>query len=227
MTGPLIIGLTGHAGAGKDTVADLLAGRAWRRMAFADALRVEIAAAWRVDIRTLTDRVTKDCPTRALRVGNADHRDWLMFAAVQGWSLMDERSPRWAMQRWGEFRRRQNPDWWVRHVEVWIATQRRENHPGLVVTDVRMANEAAMLRRVGAVLVRVHRPGAGLQASDTVGHESEGHTGIEVDEDIDNAGTISDLSLQVDQLLQRLWQRTSAAYGAALLDARAAWETPR
>lgn len=219
MTAPLIIGLTGHAGAGKDTVADMLAGRAWRRLAFADALRVEVAAAWHVDIRTLTDRVTKDTPLRALRVGNADHRDWLMFASVQGWSLLDERSPRWVMQRWGEFRRLQNPDWWVRHVEVWLATQQRENHPGLVITDVRMPNEATMLKRAGAVLVRVHRPDAGLQAPDTVGHESEGHTALAVDEDIDNGGTMHDLYLQVDQLVQRLLRRTSAAYSATVLDA--------
>lgn len=228
MTAPLIIGLTGHVGAGKDTVADLLAGRGWRRLAFADALRIEVAAAWHVDIRTLTERTTKDTPLRALRVGNADHRDWLMYAAVQGWSLLDERSPRWVMQRWGEFRRLQNVDWWVRHVEVWLHTQRRENRaPGLVVTDVRMPNEAAMLRRTGALLVRVHRPGAGLTAPDTASHDSEGHVTLQVDDDLDNSGTLHDLWLQVDELVQRLLRRTGAAHGAQLLDARAQWEAPR
>ena len=114
---------------------------AWRSIAFADALRVEIAAAWRIDVRMLTERATKDTPMRALCVGQADHRDWLAFACAQGWSLLEPRSPRWAMQRWGEFRRGMAADWWVRHVEVWLTNQQRNNHPGLVVTDVRMPGQ--------------------------------------------------------------------------------------
>lgn len=83
MTGPLIIGLTGHAGAGKDSAALCLLASAWRSIAFADALRVEIAAAWRIDVRMLTERATKDTPMRALCVGQADHRDWLAFACAR------------------------------------------------------------------------------------------------------------------------------------------------
>lgn len=217
MTGPLIIGLTGHAGAGKDSAALCLLASAWRSIAFADALRVEIAAAWRIDVRMLTERATKDTPMRALCVGQADHRDWLAFACAQGWNLLEPRSPRWAMQRWGEFRRGMAADWWVRHVEVWLTNQQRNNHPGLVVTDVRMANEAQMLRSMGGWLVRVHRPGAGLQASDTATHQSEGHTALQVDDDIDNSGTLHDLHLQVDALVQRLRARVAAAHGAELL----------
>lgn len=222
MTGPLIIGLTGHAGAGKDSAALCLLASAWRSIAFADALRVEIAAAWGVDVRLLTDRAGKDTPRATFAVGNANHRDWLAFACMQGWNLLEPRSPRWAMQRWGEFRRSQNADWWVRHVQVWLATQQRGNHPGLVVTDVRMPNEALMLRSMGGWLVRIHRPGAGLQASDTANHQSEGHTALQVDDDIDNSGTLNDLHVQVASMVQRLRARVAAAHGAELLNQRTA-----
>lgn len=207
----MIIGLTGHAGAGKDSAAACLMAGAWRSIAFADALRVEIAAAWHVDVRLLTERATKDTPLAALRVGNADHRDWLAFACMQGCGLMEPRSPRWAMQRWGEFRRGMHADWWVRHVMVWLHSQSQHNHPGLVITDVRFANEAAALRQAGAWLVRVHRPGAGALAADTAGHESEGHTQLQVDDDLDNSGTLADLNTEVAALLQRLRERAALA----------------
>lgn len=218
MTGPTIIGLTGHAGAGKDSAAACLQAAAWRSIAFADALRVEIAAAWRIDVRLLTERATKDTPLRALCVGNAEHHDWLAFACTQGWNLLEHRSPRWAMQRWGEFRRGQNPHHWVQHVHVWLQTQQHRNHPGLVITDVRFPNEAAMLRRAGGWLVRVHRPGAGLLAADTASHQSEAHTALQVDDDIDNSGTLGELNAQVAALLQRLRARAAAGRGAELLD---------
>ena len=215
MTGPMIIGLTGHAGAGKDSAAACLLASAWRSIAFADALRVEISAVWGVDVRLLTERAAKDRPRLTFAVGNADHRDWLAFACMQGWSLLEPRSPRWAMQRWGEFRRSQRTDWWVRHVQVWLQTQRRANHPGLVITDVRMPNEAHMLRGMGGWLVRVHRPGAGLVAADTASHQSEGHVGLQADDDIDNSGTLADLNVQVAALVQRLRAHGRQAPGEA------------
>ena len=211
MTGrSMLIGLTGHAGAGKDTVAGLLAGHAWRTTAFADSLRVEVAAAWGIDPRLLTDRATKETPLAALRVGNAYHREWLMHASMQGWSLIEDRSPRWVMQRWGEFRRGQHPDWWVRHVVVWINTHRYRNVPGLVVTDVRMPNEAAALRAAGGHLVRVHRPGAGLQAADTATAPSEGHTALQVDADLHNDGDLHHLHAEVWRVVEALRAQAAA-----------------
>jgi len=204
VSAPLIVGLTGAAGAGKDTAAAMLLQHAWRSIAFADALRVEVAAAWRVDPRLLVDRATKETPQRAFRVGNVEHREWLMFATVEGWSLLDERSPRWALQRWGEFRRRQDPDWWVKHVQVWLQLRARENHPGMVVTDVRFPNEAAALRAAGGHLVRVHRPGAGALAPDTASHESEGHTALQADAEIHNDGDLQHLQAEVWRVVQRL-----------------------
>lgn len=220
MTGPMLIGLTGHAGAGKDSAAACLLASAWRSIAFADALRVEIAAAWGLDVRLLTERSTKDLSRKPFAAGNGNHRDWIAYISTHGESLTQPRSPRWLMQRWGEFRRSQSVDWWVKHVQVWVQTQRYSNHPGLVITDVRMPNEAHMLRGMGGWLVRVHRPGAGLVAADTVCHQSEGHTALQVDDDIDNSGTLADLNVQVAALVQRLRSREAAGFGAEILNQR-------
>lgn len=46
-----LLGLTGAAGAGKDAVGNILKASGWRGMAFADALRIEAAQAWALDIR--------------------------------------------------------------------------------------------------------------------------------------------------------------------------------
>jgi dephospho-CoA kinase len=52
-----IIGLTGRAGAGKDTVADIIQSVAIvQRFAFADLLRFEAAEAWGIDPRLFQRR---------------------------------------------------------------------------------------------------------------------------------------------------------------------------
>lgn len=50
-----IIGLMGAMGSGKETTADIVAqlSPGVARAAFADALRLEIAAAWGIDVRSL------------------------------------------------------------------------------------------------------------------------------------------------------------------------------
>ena len=52
-----LIALCGAAGAGKDTVADMLPAR---KLAFADALYREVAEAWGVEQHVLRCRETKE-----------------------------------------------------------------------------------------------------------------------------------------------------------------------
>lgn len=215
MTAPLLLGLTGHVGVGKDAVGAMLQGDGWRCTSFAAALRIEVASVWHIDPRLLTERATKEVPLPALAAGMVHSTDWLRWAAVQGHSLTTPRSPRWALQQWGSYRRDQNPVHWLQHVLVWLATERRHDPMArCVVTDVRYANEAEALRQHGGRIVRVHRPQAGRAlAADTARHESEAHTQITADADLVNDGSFFDLALEVRRVVHQFDNPTAAQSG--------------
>ena len=216
MTAPLLLGLTGHTGAGKDTVGDLLVAAGWHSNSFAAALRVEIAEHWHIDPRLLSEHATKEQPTPALAAGMVHQADWLRWAAYQGHSLTAPRSPRWALQQWATYRRQHSATHWVEHVLVWLAIL-QHNRPlaSCVVTDVRFVNEAEALRNCGGRIVRVVRPRGTTQlAPDTASHESEGHTRIEADAEIVNDGTFFDLALEVRRVVHQFTTLTAAVRGS-------------
>ncbi len=123
-------------------------------------------------------------------------------------------SPRYAMQTLGErMRNIFGDDIWIKSAEatilgtkidssmptgeIEIATDGVTYH-GVVVTDVRYPNEAAMIRRNGGIVVRIDRPSLG-PLTDT--HPSEtSMEGFEYDEVILNDGTIQDLHDKVRKL---------------------------
>ena len=207
---PTLIGLTGAVGAGKDSVAAVLLRAGWRGMAFADALRIEVAEAWGVDIRRFSERAGKERPTPETSAGRCMHAAFLRWAAYSGISLIEPRSPRWVLQTWGTFRRQADPAYWVTQVEHWITYQRGTGHPRLVITDVRLPIEADMLYRMHACLVRVHRPGLPDLPADTASHESEQHRALAVDADLHNDGTLEHLEAEVARVLQQLAMRDLA-----------------
>jgi hypothetical protein len=207
----MVLGLTGHPGSGKDSCAAALDAHGFRPIAYADALRHEVADAWRVDVRMLTDRVTKETALPALAIGMCGEPRFLHWAVFHGHSLHEPRSPRWVLQRWGtEFRRGQDPDYWVRQVERWIGRRTGLGHTRFVITDVRMDNEAALVRRLGGRLVRVHRPFGPPMAADTVGHSSEGHTGLAVHAVIHNDGSLDALQAEVARVLGEVFPAETA-----------------
>lgn len=201
---PRLIALTGAVGAGKDATAAVLQRAGWRGMAFADALRIEVAEAWRCDIRRFVDRIGKDKPARELAAGYCMHKRFIEWAAYNGVSMIDPRSPRWVMQTWGTFRRSADPLYWVTQVEHWVTYQRGTGHPRLVVTDVRLPVEADMLQRLGASLVRVHRPDLPPLEPTTAGHESEQHATLRADADLHNDGDLLHLEAEVARVLLAL-----------------------
>lgn len=168
-----ILGLTGFAGAGKDTVADLLVAHArFYKMAFADALRAEVAEGFAVTVSDLADPEAKHRPSAALCMRRApreflaavvlslsaaapDHR-----APLSNEWLDAPRAPRQILQWWGtEYRRAQHDRYWTRAMLSRMVQLQRAGHTRFVITDVRFDNEADMVRAAGGILWQVTRPG--------------------------------------------------------------------
>ena len=210
----MLIGLTGHAGTGKDSVASVLCAAGWRSIAFADALRTEISATWSIDQRLLTNRAHKEQPVAALCVGRGNNGNWLRWATMRDrpLSLIEPRSARWVLQQWGDFRRAADPNYWVRHVSYWVQYQRQHGAPHLVVTDVRYGNEAFILRGLGGHIVRVHRPGGTPLTADTAQHSSERHADLHADADIANDSTLAALGAEVWRVVEQLASQTAPTH---------------
>lgn len=201
MAEPLrLIALTGRSGAGKDSVAATLVRHLnYRSIAFADALRAEIAEAWRIDPRMLQDPATKEWDIPALAVGMCGEPEFLKHRRnAFDDDLEQARSPRWVMQRWGDFiKRTQGQDFYARIVVAWLRRQVGCGWTRLVVTDLRFQTELSGLRDYAQAatarlhMVRVHRTD---MARPEGGHASETELRtVPADIDLVNSGTLEDL----------------------------------
>lgn len=183
-----LIALCGAAGAGKDTVADMLPAR---KLAFADALYREVCEAWGVEQHVLRCRETKETPTDDLWIAGCNDRGFADLKILEDW--VAPRSPRQILQWWGDYRRAQDPDYFVRKLydDLRIEGYSSDKH---VITDVRFPNEAALVRQLGGQLWQIRRPG--YEAGGT-GHASDtdgGKFGPGVI--LQNFGSLDDLRAQ-------------------------------
>lgn len=181
-TPPLLIGLTGRAGTGKDTVAAYLEDQyAFTVLAFADPLRDMLGALLQhvdVDGAWMVERALKEQPVHVI---GASYRALAQTLGTE----------------WG--RNTVHPDLWLRIAE-YRANQALGMGSNVVITDVRFPNEAAWLRRAGGTLLRLRRDVAAIRP-----HESERHIDhLAVDDDIDNNNSKGTTFDQVDRVLERL-----------------------
>lgn len=212
---PRLTGLTGANGAGKDTVASMLAGlirssdQKTAVLAFADALYEEVAKAFCVSIAQLKNRNTKEAPADWLRwdyCNNAEFWSFVSHHVPTPLLASTAHSPRQILQWWGtEYRRTQQPDYWVQRLQDKAAEMTAAGITHIIVTDVRFADEAAAIRAMGGQIWRVHRPS--LQTTGT-GHVSE-VTGEEFAPEVTviNQGSFDYLRLTLLQTLLRNTQK--------------------
>jgi len=203
-----IIGVVGFIGSGKDTVADYLQNfHEFRRESFASTLKDAVAAVFGWD-RTLLEGRTKEA------------REWR--ETVDPWWAerlsMPTLTPRWVLQYWGtEVCRRGF------HDDIWIASlenKLRNSKDNVVISDCRFPNEISAIKRAGGKIYWVQRGAlpdwynTALEANQgniedinklkSLGiHSSEtAWIGTEFDVVIDNNGLVSQLYMNLEQLIK-------------------------
>ena len=168
----MIVGLSGYARSGKDTVASLLTHH--KRRAFADPMRDALYALNPIifdhheRVRDLVDRFGWD----KAKVMFPELRRLLQVLGTEvGRKMIDE--------------------------EVWVTIATRDLLPShdIVFADVRFPNEARAIKALGGTIWRVNRPGTDPINS----HSSEtAMDGWAFDAILDNSGSLEDLLAQVE-----------------------------
>lgn len=168
-----LIGITGKAGAGKDTAAAALVEHGYQSVSFADPIKEAINSMMGWNMSQWSNREWKETPQPPLGVSPR------FLATTLG-------------TEWG--RKIVMDDMWVR-----LAVSRAGEH-ATVIPDVRFDNEAKMIKDAGGIVIEIVRPNNPYPA---VNHESENGVSAEfIDYTIVNDGNIADLFLRVDKLIQ-------------------------
>lgn len=195
MIRPPLVGLSGFARAGKDTLGQILVeDHGYVRASFADPLR-EFALAL----------------DPLVYVGLPDSIRLTDVVAMRGWESAKEiPEVRRLLQRLGTEAGRG-----VLGDDIWVnaAMQKLDENVDYVFTDTRFPNEGDSIKAMGGEVWRINRPGQ--QAIN--GHSSEmAMVGYDFDRVIENDGTIQELRDRVLGLNGGLLRRTSVGGGCDL-----------
>jgi dephospho-CoA kinase len=176
----ILIGLTGYAGTGKDTVREVLESHGFTGLAFADPIRQmirELLASNGISTSYMDDRALKEAIIPELGVS------YRQMAQTLG-------------TEWG---RNLQPDFWLRLASSFIAQCIADGDTHYVISDVRFLNEAEWVRERGGVIWRVHR----AAATPVRPHQSEAEIDhIDADWQIFNNGSFEDVRETVFEALQ-------------------------
>ena len=156
-----VIGLCGLASSGKDYLAKGLVNQGYTRLAFADEVRAMlvrlnpiVSARHRADFRRPDGRLP-------VRVKDVVKGEW--DALKEELPALYNQEIRPLLQRLGtECIRDIDPTFWVKAVDGLLqdlATDPNGQPEGIVVTDVRFANEAEWIHELGGYVIKIARPG--------------------------------------------------------------------
>lgn len=179
----MLIGLSGYARSGKDTVADYLVNKyGFTRMAFADPIR---EALYRLD-----PKVT---------FGDMSEISLAWAVDKSGWEVVKNESPevRGLLQRMGTevARNMFGEDFWVDY-----AIGQSWKNDNVVFSDVRFRNEATAIQKNWGVNWRINRPGtkaANIHVSETQMDDYK-----EFDLVVNNDGSLQELHAQIDWIME-------------------------
>ncbi|WP_101048898.1 adenylate kinase [Macromonas nakdongensis] len=182
MSPPRLIALTGPAGSGKDTIADILAtDHGYTKLAFADPMRAMLRSLFEfaeLDLAHMADRSQKEQPIPGLHGVSYRH-----LAQTLG-------------TEWGQ--RCVGRTFWVDMLDRAARARREQGDRLLVVSDLRFHHEATWVREQGGLIWRVVRDVPRVRAHVS---ESEMHA-IQADRLVINEGGIDELWNTVDALIE-------------------------
>jgi hypothetical protein len=178
-----VLGISGWARSGKDTVADyLVENHGYMKVSFSTPMK---EAMYRLNPRITVNEVQNT----ALRIG----------VDIYGWEGLKDRSPdiRGLLQRFGTEIGREmfDEDFWVDY-----ALNSIPDGGKAVISDVRYPNEADAIRQLGGKVYRVERDGVFAANEHASEHALDAY---KFDGKIQNNGTIQGLQQNVEQQILR------------------------
>lgn len=197
---PKLIAISGWKGAGKDTVGSYLVHRyKYRPISFAYALKNMVSEMYQVHRFWMDDRNKKEMPLMHMPVIPTDP-----FSEAIHMMLKDELSsgywtPRALCILEGSIKRSVHANYWVKKVVEEIL---KDEHNNYVITDMRYANEADVLKLMipSTAAIRIERAGHSITTQDPSERNLDNY---KFDAVISNEGTISDLENRIDQYMRR------------------------
>lgn len=107
----------------------------------------------------------------------------------------DKEKFRWLLQRWGDFRKEQDPQYWIKKVFHEV-----QKYPRVVISDCRFINEIEEVKKRGGVVFKIIR---NTNLKDSHPSEKEIDLYQNFDAIIENNGTIEELYQKIDLLCQK------------------------
>jgi len=194
-----LIGLSGLARSGKDTVGDrLVSEHNFKRYAFADPLKRAGSEMFGIPLEDF-------------------HSDDKKEVVNKFWGF----SPRQIAQLIGTEGGRElfRDDIWVRRAHLEYITHlettammpkdRYDNNSvpglgGMVITDVRFPNEAEWIKEYDGIIIHINRPGADGVVGEAAHASEAGYPDELKDYIVENAGSLDDLYVLIDNLLETI-----------------------